>query len=195
MHNLEAQESWRAGVMMTRPCDALPPVRGTYTDDAPLKDLVWFRAGGPAEVLFRPADADDLATFLAARPADLRVQRDRRRLQSSGARWRHSRRGGAPARRLRQDRDRRHAHARRRRGAGCRGGARRRRCRHRRPGIPARRARHHRRRAADECRLLWPRDQGHFRRSHGHRRARQQDHAQRRRHGFRLSQDRRAARI
>ena len=59
--------------MMTRPCDALPPVRGTYALDAPLKDLVWFRAGGNAEVLFRPVDADDLATFLAAKPADLRV--------------------------------------------------------------------------------------------------------------------------
>ncbi len=59
--------------MMTRPCDALPPVRGTYTADAPLKDLVWFRAGGPAEVLFRPADAEDLATFLAAKNADTRV--------------------------------------------------------------------------------------------------------------------------
>ncbi len=59
--------------MMTRPCDALPPVRGTYTYGAPLKDLVWFRAGGPAEVLFRPADAADLATFIAAKPADLRV--------------------------------------------------------------------------------------------------------------------------
>ena len=59
--------------MMTRPCDALPPVRGTYTPDAPLKDLVWFRAGGRAEVLFRPADAEDLATFLAARSADTRV--------------------------------------------------------------------------------------------------------------------------
>ncbi|MEJ0026683.1 MAG: UDP-N-acetylmuramate dehydrogenase [Rhizomicrobium sp.] len=59
--------------MMTRPCDALPPVRGTYTMGAPLKDLVWFRAGGPAEILFRPADADDLATFLAAKPADTRV--------------------------------------------------------------------------------------------------------------------------
>lgn len=59
--------------MMTRPCDALPPVRGTYTYDAPLKDLVWFRAGGPAEVLFRPADVDDLATFIAAKPADVRV--------------------------------------------------------------------------------------------------------------------------
>ena len=48
--------------MMTRPCDMLPPVRGTYTQGAPLKDLVWFRAGGPAEILFRPADADDLVT-------------------------------------------------------------------------------------------------------------------------------------
>jgi UDP-N-acetylmuramate dehydrogenase len=35
--------------------------------------LVWFRAGGAAEILFRPADAADLATFLAAKPADLRV--------------------------------------------------------------------------------------------------------------------------
>jgi len=59
--------------MMTRPCDALPPVRGTYAYDAPLKDLVWFRTGGHAEVLFRPADADDLATFLAAKQDDLDV--------------------------------------------------------------------------------------------------------------------------
>jgi UDP-N-acetylmuramate dehydrogenase len=58
---------------MTRPCDALPPVRGTYVPDAPLKDLVWFRSGGPAEILFRPADLDDLATFLFAKPADVRV--------------------------------------------------------------------------------------------------------------------------
>ncbi|HJW40912.1 MAG TPA: UDP-N-acetylmuramate dehydrogenase [Rhizomicrobium sp.] len=58
---------------MTRPCDALPPVRGTYAAGAALKDLVWFRAGGPAEILFRPADADDLATFLAAKSADIRV--------------------------------------------------------------------------------------------------------------------------
>jgi UDP-N-acetylmuramate dehydrogenase len=59
--------------MMTRPCDALPPVRGTYTEGAALKDLVWFRAGGPAEILFRPSDVEDLATFLAAKNADTRV--------------------------------------------------------------------------------------------------------------------------
>ncbi len=57
----------------TRPCDQLPPVRGSYTYGAALRDLVWFRAGGAAEVLFRPADADDLAAFLAARPAGIQV--------------------------------------------------------------------------------------------------------------------------
>jgi UDP-N-acetylmuramate dehydrogenase len=55
------------------PCDMLPPVRGSLVRGAPLKDLVWFRAGGPAEVLFRPADADDLAGFLATRPESLRI--------------------------------------------------------------------------------------------------------------------------
>jgi UDP-N-acetylmuramate dehydrogenase len=60
-------------MMQSRPCYALPPVRGTYAENAPLKDLVWFRAGGPAETLFRPADVEDLATFLYAKPADLAV--------------------------------------------------------------------------------------------------------------------------
>jgi len=56
-----------------RACDMLPPVRGTLTYGAPLKDLVWFRTGGAAEILFRPADTEDLAAFLAAKPADLPV--------------------------------------------------------------------------------------------------------------------------
>jgi UDP-N-acetylmuramate dehydrogenase len=60
-------------MMQSRPCSALPPVRGTYAENAPLKDLVWFRAGGSAEILFRPADAEDLATFLYAKPAHLPV--------------------------------------------------------------------------------------------------------------------------
>lgn len=54
-------------------CEALPPVRGSLTHEASLKDLVWFRTGGPAEWLFRPADADDLASFLAARADDVRI--------------------------------------------------------------------------------------------------------------------------
>ena len=51
----------------------LPPVRGTYTKDAPLKDLVWFRAAGPAEILFRPVDVDDLCDFMAKKPSDVPV--------------------------------------------------------------------------------------------------------------------------
>ena len=45
---------------------ALPPVRGKLTPNAPLAPLVWFKAGGAADWLFEPADADDLAAFLAA---------------------------------------------------------------------------------------------------------------------------------
>jgi UDP-N-acetylmuramate dehydrogenase len=59
--------------MISRISETLPKVRGTYAENAALKDLVWFRAGGPAEVLFRPADADDLATFLAAKSPSLPV--------------------------------------------------------------------------------------------------------------------------
>jgi len=39
--------------------------RGKLTADAPLAPLVWFKAGGPAQWLFEPADADDLCAFLA----------------------------------------------------------------------------------------------------------------------------------
>lgn len=53
--------------------DALPPVRGTLTANRPLADLTWLRVGGPADWLFQPADADDLADFLAALPADMPV--------------------------------------------------------------------------------------------------------------------------
>ncbi|WP_211314361.1 UDP-N-acetylmuramate dehydrogenase [Sphingomonas fennica] len=43
---------------------AMPTVRGRLTADAPLAPLVWFKAGGNAQWLFEPADADDLAAFL-----------------------------------------------------------------------------------------------------------------------------------
>ena len=64
--------------MMTAPAsrrliDRLPPVRGRYRENAPLAPVTWFRVGGPAEVLFRPADVDDLGQFLATRPADVPV--------------------------------------------------------------------------------------------------------------------------
>jgi len=57
----------------TRLIDRLPPVRGRLVADSPLAPITWFRAGGKAEVIFRPADRDDLAQFLAAKPKGVPV--------------------------------------------------------------------------------------------------------------------------
>ena len=46
--------------------DDLPNVRGTLTLDRALDNLTWLRVGGPADVLFQPADVEDLKSFLAA---------------------------------------------------------------------------------------------------------------------------------
>ena len=51
----------------------LPEVRGRLTEQAPLGGITWFRVGGPAEVMFRPADREDLLAFLAAKPAEVPV--------------------------------------------------------------------------------------------------------------------------
>ncbi len=53
--------------------DHLPPVRGSLRRDVPLAPLTWLRVGGPAEVVFQPADAPDLAGFLAALPPEVPV--------------------------------------------------------------------------------------------------------------------------
>jgi UDP-N-acetylmuramate dehydrogenase len=53
--------------------ERLPSVRGRYTEDSPLSRVTWFGVGGPAEVMFRPADRDDLAAFLAGKPDDVPV--------------------------------------------------------------------------------------------------------------------------
>ena len=53
--------------------DRLPAVRGQLSANALLSRITWFRVGGPAEVLFRPADRDDLAEFLRAKPDDVPV--------------------------------------------------------------------------------------------------------------------------
>ena len=64
-----------------------------------LAELTWFRVGGPAQVLFTPADEDDLAYFLAHLPQELAGLCRRRRLQSDRARWRHAGRGDPACRR------------------------------------------------------------------------------------------------
>lgn len=46
----------------------LPEVRGKYIENADLSALTWFRVGGSADVLFMPADEDDLALFLKETP-------------------------------------------------------------------------------------------------------------------------------
>lgn len=62
-----------AGDMASRLIDRLPPVRGRIAANTPIGPMTWFRVGGPAEVLFRPADEADLADFLRALPEDVPV--------------------------------------------------------------------------------------------------------------------------
>jgi UDP-N-acetylmuramate dehydrogenase len=51
----------------------LPELRGRLAANVVLADITWFRVGGPAQVLFTPADEADLAYFLTNIPADLPV--------------------------------------------------------------------------------------------------------------------------
>src|SRR5436305_13063391 len=81
---MRSPPSWQSWMDERRPMTAqngseskllerLPPVRGRLTANAPIGPMTWFRVGGPAEALFRPADAEDLAAFLAALPPDIPV--------------------------------------------------------------------------------------------------------------------------
>src|SRR6516162_2978719 len=51
----------------------LPLVRGELTANAPIGRQTWFGVGGSAKVMFRPADAQDLAAFLAVLPTEIPV--------------------------------------------------------------------------------------------------------------------------
>ncbi|MGG5889411.1 UDP-N-acetylmuramate dehydrogenase [Falsiroseomonas sp. HC035] len=50
------------------PHATLPPLRGRVQQEAPLAAFTWFRVGGPAEWLVRPADVDDLLLLLRDLP-------------------------------------------------------------------------------------------------------------------------------
>ena len=52
---------------------AMPALKGRLLANQRLADITWFRVGGPAQVLFTPADEADLAYFLSHAPADLPV--------------------------------------------------------------------------------------------------------------------------
>jgi len=51
----------------------LPDLRGRLSANASMSEITWFRIGGPAQVLFRPADEADLAYFLTNLSPDLPV--------------------------------------------------------------------------------------------------------------------------
>ena len=51
----------------------LEGLRGSLTPNAAMNAITWFRAGGMAEVLFQPADEEDLAAFMRAIPEDIPV--------------------------------------------------------------------------------------------------------------------------
>ena len=57
---------------ITRLIDRLPPVRGKIEESAPITGINWFRTGGPAEVLFHPADRHDLINFVSALDPDIK---------------------------------------------------------------------------------------------------------------------------
>ncbi len=52
---------------------AMPQLRGRLLANQRLSELTWFRVGGPAQVLFTPADESDLAYFLKHLPSDIPV--------------------------------------------------------------------------------------------------------------------------
>src|SRR5665213_2616446 len=52
---------------------AMPQLRGRLLANQSLAELTWFRVGGRAQVLFTPADEDDLAYFLKELPDQLAV--------------------------------------------------------------------------------------------------------------------------
>jgi UDP-N-acetylmuramate dehydrogenase len=51
----------------------LPALRGKLSANVPLAPFTWFRVGGPAQVLFQPADEEDLAYLLALLPGEIPV--------------------------------------------------------------------------------------------------------------------------
>lgn len=51
----------------------LPPLKGRVEEQASLGALTWFRVGGPADFLVKPADAEDLAQFLGELPEEIPV--------------------------------------------------------------------------------------------------------------------------
>jgi len=52
---------------------AMPKLRGRLVANQAMADITWFRVGGPAEVMFSPADEEDLSYFLSSLPGEIPV--------------------------------------------------------------------------------------------------------------------------
>jgi UDP-N-acetylmuramate dehydrogenase len=59
--------------LLERYPDLAEGVRGRLTANQPLAAVTWFRTGGPAQLMFQPADEDDLAAFLEKLPNEIPV--------------------------------------------------------------------------------------------------------------------------
>lgn len=51
----------------------LSDIRGRLMPDASMAKLTWFQVGGPADILYQPADEEDLALFMRQLPEDIPV--------------------------------------------------------------------------------------------------------------------------
>ena len=88
----------RTGMNMAEPIAILAGgLRGQLRCDEPMSRHVSWRAGGPADRAYVPADLDDLRAFLARPAAGRTGALGRPRQQSAGARRRHPRHGGVHA--------------------------------------------------------------------------------------------------
>lgn len=63
-----------SGEILLRKLDGrLSGLRGKLMVDAGMDKITWFRAGGPAQVLFQPVDEEDLSVFMKAVPEEIPV--------------------------------------------------------------------------------------------------------------------------
>lgn len=51
----------------------MPAAQGRISEDSLLSKVTWFRVGGPADILYRPTDVNDLSDFLRGLPLDIPV--------------------------------------------------------------------------------------------------------------------------
>lgn len=63
------------GIKIFKPgiLNLLPRVRGKYLKNVSLAKYTWFGVGGPAEILYIPADIEDLSHFLKNKPYNLPI--------------------------------------------------------------------------------------------------------------------------